>query len=262
MNKRIFLFLFCVLLVGQSLAQHDSPHKLKAKMYCPTKNPEAEKNFNLGVRALENGIIRRAADYFTMAIGEDSLFCDAWDNLGVIMKRTNNINKAETYFFKAMDINKADVIAYINMADIYLESGEYDMAGKLFAIATSVDSINPEGYYGMAMCYHAAHDYDKALEKINQAIALYNSKNMTVGHEVHFIEGLIYYGKGEISKAKDILEAEYNNYSNHPHMNYYLGLCYLNMENPDKKLAQKYIKKAQQEGYKADKDVLDQLEKQ
>jgi len=229
-------------------------------MYCPTSNAKADEYFNLGVRALDNGILRRASDYFSMAIGEDSLFCDAWDNLAVIMKKSGGIEKAKSFYFKSMNINKNDFVAYINFGDICLETGNYKMAYDLFLMATFVDSTSPEGFYGLAMYYQPTKNYTQGLTAINVALELYNSENLTVGHEVHFTEGLLYYGAGEIDKAKKILESEYGSFPNHPHMNYYLGLCYLNAENPNKELAQEYIKRAQKEGFKVDNEVLDKLD--
>lgn len=257
MNKQTLIVLFLILFVSHAFPQV----AMKTGMYCPTSNAKAEKYFKSGENALNNGNLQKASDNFVKAIEEDSLFCDAWDNLAVVMRRAGKNEKAKSYYFKAMNINKYDIVAPINFGGILLEEGDYEYAHKLFMVVTFIDSTNPEGYFGKAKAYYGGGNYNEALKNLNTAIELYTNQRVQIGHEVRLLEGLIYYGTGDIPTAKKILENEYENFANHPHMNYYLGLCYLNMETPNKDLARKYIKKAEKEGFTVDKEVLDKLEK-
>jgi tetratricopeptide (TPR) repeat protein len=228
-------------------------------MYCPTSNERAKRYFDMGQNFLDNKDIKKAINYFSLAVQEDSMFCDAWDNLGVALKRKGELGKATQAFFKSVKINKNDLPAYINWGNIELESSDYEYAFKLFTTATWIDSTNPEGYYGLAMAHYGGKHYEAADSAITLAIELYTKNGIPLGHEVYVTQGLIFFGKGDIDGSKKLLQREYDNFPELAHVNYYLGLCYLKGSNPDKELAKKYITKAQSKGYTVDKDILEQL---
>jgi tetratricopeptide (TPR) repeat protein len=226
-------------------------------MYCSTNNDSAKRYFDLGQKAFENREIKKAINYYSLAVQKDSLFCDAWDNLGIAVSRTGGI--PESYFFKSLNINKNDLSAYINWGNYCLETSNFKRAHELFWMALLIDSKSPESFYGIAITFYGEENYEAADTAITRAIELYTKNGITIGNEVYFTQGLIYYGKGDIEASKKLLVRQYDNFSNLPQMNYYLGLCYLKGNNPDKELAQKFIKKAQSNGYAIEKEVLEQL---
>lgn len=248
------LIIFCL------IESHGQSMNTK-KVYCNTKSLIAQENFDAGNVFLSKGQLDKASEYFSLATIEDSLFCEAWDNLAVVMRRKSDYNKALTYYLKSYNINNRNDVACINSAEILLLRNKLELAYKWFAKAIEIDSTNPEGYFGQSKCLLGIQEFDKALITLNKAKILYQQKNGFVDHDVQFLEGVIYFSKGEISNAKSIFEHEYNYYSENPNMNYYLGYCYLESAFQNNELAKKYLLKAQNGGMTIDKKTWDKLEK-
>ena len=231
------------------------------KIYCQSSNLIAMNKFEVGSNFLSLGQLDKAAENFKLALYEDSLFCDAWDNLAVVMRRKGDYNKALTYYLKSYNINNRNDVACTNGAEILLLANKTELAFKWFSKAVEIDSANPEGYFGQAKCLVKIQEFDTALLALSKAKLLYIKQYKNEVHDANFLEGIIYFSKGDISKAILMLDQEYNFYSENPSMNYFLGFCYLDPAFENIELAKVYLLNAQKGGMTLDDKTLDRIGK-
>ncbi len=248
------LIIFALLWFSDSFSQTTTwTHKL----FCPTSSAKANNYFNEGVIFLKSNELNKAIAAYSNSILEDTLFCDAYDNLGIALRRKGDYNGALTNYLKSYTINNENYVACTNSGELLLLARKYELAYKLFCRVIELDSMNPEGYYGKTKCLIAFKDYTNALISLEAAKEKYRILNGVVGKDVLFLEAFYYFMKEDIPTAKRLLEEIYDSYSEEASVNLYLGYCYIDPRYFDKSLARKYFKKAQDAGIEIDSETWD-----
>ncbi|MCF8373479.1 MAG: hypothetical protein K9H64_17805 [Bacteroidales bacterium] len=253
--KIVQLIILGLLLIGNSTI---CQVQCKTQVHCKSVNKEAIEAFNWGVVSMSHNDIDIAMKFFLGAMRKDTFFCDAYDNLAHCFKLKGDYKSASKLYLMSMKIDTSNPVPYINLASIHNLIGNYDKSKEIYE--TMIDNLpeNPEGYYGLSFSLHSLGNYELAYEMINKSIDCSEKRHLEIGKEVQLLKGIIYFDYGKMEEAKEILLGVNKEFKNDPNLNYYLGKCFLLIDN-DIKTAKKYIKKAKRWGYVVDLEIEEQL---
>jgi tetratricopeptide (TPR) repeat protein len=97
----------------------------------------------LGVKAMEDGDIDRAADKFLGAVKADEAYGPAHNNLGLLHYEQGNFYQAVLAFERAMELMPHDPIVYYNLGITLQAAGRVHEALDLYWQAVEMDPANP-----------------------------------------------------------------------------------------------------------------------
>jgi hypothetical protein len=218
---------------------------------CGSKNQKAMEYFNLANWGLSTNRLEGSKNLYLKAVREDSLFCDAWDNLSICCRKMGHYKDAFTSGLHSLAIDSTNAIAWTNCGYAAFLSNDIYRALTSFDHLQRIIPNDPEGYYGKSMVLYSIDSISEARNNIYKAEIKYKTGNIRKGSEVDLLKGFIEYKSGNKKEAQAIFEDIYSKFMKNPELNYFLGKCLLENEN-DKKKSQKYLDRALKLGYKND----------
>ncbi|MCK9617949.1 MAG: hypothetical protein M0R21_08965 [Lentimicrobiaceae bacterium] len=217
-------------------------------MRCGSKSEKAMEYFNLANWGLSTNQLNGSKNFYLKAIHEDSLFCDAWDNLSICCRRMGNYEDAFTSGLHSLIIDSTNASAWSNCGYAAFLNNDIYRALTSFDHLQRIIPSDPEGYYGKSMVLYSIDSISEARINIYKADMKYKTSNIRKGPEVDLLKGFIEYKSGNKKLAQTIFEDIYSKFKKNPELNYFLGKCLLENDNNIKK-SQKYIDKAIKLGY-------------
>lgn len=226
-------------------------------LVCPTTNEEARRSYNDAHNSQDIGRLAEAEKAYQKAVELDPAYCDAMDNLGRLLRVRGDIKGAVSWYKRSLSIKPDNPIAHQNLAAAYLYQGDRAGAEIEYQWLIHDDPKNPEGHYGLGNLYVGMEKPDAAIQPLKRAEELYIAASSPFLPDVRYVLGTAFFQLSEYMKAKEYLLLAYPEMSNHPGINYFLGLCYLDPATGDKAQAKRYIRKAREAGVKIPAEILE-----
>lgn len=156
-------------------------------LYCKSKNKEALKYYNAGIKLLHLNTnlnkkhLKKTADIFLTAYQKDTTFCDAMFFTGYTYRLLNDFKKTFSCYYIADSLSNNKSIEFkTNLAAVAISSGSdkgFILARKKYYEMINYFPRNPEGFYGIALTSIDTGDVEDGLKKIDLAINRYNGEN-------------------------------------------------------------------------------------
>jgi tetratricopeptide (TPR) repeat protein len=247
--RTIFIFAFTIIGYA-SFGQVSS----KVSMHCGTKSKKAREYFDAGNFGLTTNQLDKAKSLYLAAVREDSLFCDAWDNLSICCRRLGHYKDAFASGSHSLVIDSTNAIAWSNCGyAAYLDNDIY-RALTSFDNLQRIIPLDPEGYYGKSLVLYSIDSLFVAQTNIEKAERLYKINKKKVGSELYLLKGFIEYKLGNTQLAQNLFIKVYPDFKDNAELNYYLGMC-IDKNESDKIKAQKYLDRANKLGYIPENDT-------
>lgn len=144
--------------------------KEKYELHCQTLNRTAINYFNRGNIASSKFEYRKAISWYTLAIKEDSTFCDGYNSLGDVLLEIGDFPGAIGCYENALKIDSLSFNSWINLYDTNMR-----IFGDTLASTTILNNMLkhlPEedfGYHELYKIYTNLKEYEKAKEVILKA---------------------------------------------------------------------------------------------
>lgn len=137
-------------------------------------NPQAIEYYNQAIEESKNENYKNAILFYEKAVGADSTFVYAWDNLGICYRRLKEYDKSINAYKKSLEIYPYGLMPLQNIAIVYQYKKEYSKAIEAYGRLAEIDLNNPEVYYGIGNIYaNNLNDYEKGLENMCKAYNIY-----------------------------------------------------------------------------------------
>jgi len=148
-------------------------YRLLKNHYAPKEVPEgAKKEYNQGVKAIDNAQLDQALMFFTKAVSRAAHFTEAYERIGLIQLSRGDISEAETAFRQALDVDLYSYRSLANLGTILLNQGEVEEALKYYQIAVKVAPHIAQARYHLAMSLFQLGDMEGAASQLEKQKAL------------------------------------------------------------------------------------------
>ncbi len=134
--------------------------------------PQAQREFDQGVEALDQGDAKTGVGHFRSAIQAYPRFASAYGALGAAHASAGEIKAAEAAYEKALEIDETLSTAHLGLGSLYLGEKRYQDAEKHLERA---DSLKPDDWrvqYEFGDLYWRVGEWAKAEEKLRKSIEL------------------------------------------------------------------------------------------
>jgi len=172
-----------------------------------SENPIAKKLYLKGIKESDKENYKKAITYFRKAIGIDSVFAFAWDNIGICNRKLKNYDEAIYAYNKSLQLDPKGILPLQNIAVVYKFKKEYEKAISAYIKLAELDQNNPEVYFGIGEIYSLyIKDYGKGLENICKAYNLYIEQKSPYRSDAEKIIGIIYNEMKKLGKEDQFNE--------------------------------------------------------
>ena len=172
----------------------------------PTENMTAMENYNAGYKAFQAENYKKAISFYKQAISLDSKYVDAYDNCGLSYRRLGNLDSAAYFYKKSIEINPSGQIAHGNLAIVYSTKGENENAIKEYKEISKYNPNDPEAPYGIAGIYLDLKQYDKALVFALKAVKLCEKYQPRYIGDAYYYVGLCYLNLNNKDEANEFMQ--------------------------------------------------------
>jgi tetratricopeptide (TPR) repeat protein len=174
-----------------------------------------------------------------------------YNEMGLIYMNMGEDKKAIECWEKALKLNPYIPEASLNLGIYKLKKGKFKEAKTFFHHIIKTFPENAYAWLSLGIIKEKEGNLEKAIEYYQKAAKL--NPNLGIAHAYL---GALYLKKAD-PKALHELKTAFKLIPNDPNVNYNLGLLYLCLKSPNKKLASYYMNRAKFLGYR----VEDKLEK-
>ena len=147
--------------------------------------PTWQKQYDLGMKYLEEGDYEQAIVAFTAAIEIDSkqaaVYAARADSYMALENQENNLQLAQNDYETAIELDGTDIAVYTKLADIYLQTGNYEQAETI--INSGQEKIGKQ------------EEFSKYEQKIQEAQS-FELSDITILKLERLFRGLYYYKIG------------------------------------------------------------------
>lgn len=158
-----------------------SSHTMDAKKPAPTFDARALREFNKGNASEEKGDLESAVRHYQKALGMDSQFYPALNNLGAIYERQGDHVDAEQVLLQALQINPNDGESYVNLGHVLYEEGRYPDAVTRLEEALKRSPDSAAGHFFLGSSYLKLGNLNQAESNLKQACVL-DPKGLPAAH--------------------------------------------------------------------------------
>ncbi|HMI79651.1 MAG TPA: tetratricopeptide repeat protein [Ferruginibacter sp.] len=139
-----------------------------------SKNPEAIKQYNDGLKYFTKELYSEALAFFKKAVETDPSFVYAWDNLGICYRRTGDLDNALMAYNRSLKIYPEAKTPLQNIPVIHELRKDYDKALQAYKKMLQYYPDDVEAYYGMGRILIAySNDLEKGLDNMCKAYNIY-----------------------------------------------------------------------------------------
>jgi len=140
-----------------------------------SKNREALKLYDKGIKYMVAENNKKAAIYFKKAVDIDSEFAFAWDNLGLCYRKLKEYDKAIECYNNSLKVDPNGITPLQNLAIVYQYQKEYELAIETYERLAELDENNPEIYYGIGLIQSVfLENQEEGLKNMCKAYNLYS----------------------------------------------------------------------------------------
>jgi tetratricopeptide (TPR) repeat protein len=177
-----------------------------------TSSPEAYKYYSEGRELHNQGKFRESISLMEKAVATDPGFAMAYRSMGVDYGNLGQPEEVRKYLQKAIALSDriSEKERYIIEGDFYYRSGEkyYERAIKAYSKFFEIYPDDYMWYNNFALIYLSLQEWDKAIELLERA------QKVGTGFTYRYTnQALAYAGKGELGKAREVLENYLSNIS-------------------------------------------------
>ena len=142
-------------------------------------------SFAEGLRALERGRYRQAADLFTAAIAERDNAANALSKRGVCHLRVGDRGAAERDFRAALGEDPRCLSAMVNLGDLLLEEGKLGDARLHYEAALRIDETYATAHHNLGVLLRRQGDIAASVRSLRLAAA-YEAKPSTAKRRLNW----------------------------------------------------------------------------
>lgn len=198
----------------------------------------ANKAFDKGLKAFNEGDMHAAKTYFNEALNNDPKFADAYAYLAVTQQKLGETdsaidnyklayrfnkkdgasltnlcsllldkdkkNEAYEVCSKAIEVNPQSFKAYNNRCLLFIQGGRYDSAISDCSRAININSRYTTAYVNRALAYELLKQYDRAVEDYNSAIMINPADALLYNNRCAVYKTMKQYDKAEKDCSKAI----------------------------------------------------------
>ncbi len=135
------------------------------------------KNFNTGVKMLNNDQVDQAIDKFLTAQKIDSTRADTYQTLAICYTRKQEFEKAKENFKKVIEMQPDNMDAIMGLSQVYFNLQQYEEVIPLMQKALEIEPDNANAVVNLALAYDMTNQTEKAKETYRKALE--NSPNDT-----------------------------------------------------------------------------------
>lgn len=129
-----------------------------------------EYNYNLGMKALEEGDDTRAMASFERAMGLDPKYAPAYEGVGLTHLHRGSYEEAEKSLKEALKKDKKYARAHVGLGRVDLAQGKTKDARKDFDDAMELTPSDPDPYYYTGQSYMSEQNFDRAEHWFRQTL--------------------------------------------------------------------------------------------
>jgi tetratricopeptide (TPR) repeat protein len=224
---------------------------------CSPANKTALDYYKKGIEKIKSKEIEVAIIYFKGSISKDSLFCDAYEGLAYCYRLKNEPKNALEIINSSLIVNASNYSAQKTKGFILLmDLKDYDQSAQYFMKQSNAQPENPFWLYYFTKSLIGLNLLDSAdamARKTQWALTSQNDENaMAIGL---YLMGEIAYKSGNYEGACRAFGLIKDSYKKDAEFCCFYGISLLKLPSPDKKHANKFIKKAQKLGYPVDTEI-------
>lgn len=222
MRLRQSILIIGIILFSQNLFAGNTPNRdrmIKSPLnqekkitgYNSTDSEIALNYYNKAYDYSKNGDFNKVIENYKLAIAEDSLFIEAYDNIGLAFRQMNELDSAVYYYKLSLSLYPEGVFANQNLGVAYMAMEDYDNALLTYQNMTKIIPDSPEGYYGIAQVKATTFDYEEALEAIDIAIEKYEEQSSSLLSDGYLLKAYIFSDmKDKPNMKKNLILAKEN----------------------------------------------------
>ena len=135
--------------------------------------PQAQREFDQGVEALDHGDAKTGVGHLRSAIQAYPRFASAYGALGAAYMSAGDIKAAEAAYEKALEIDETLFTAHLGLGNLHLGEKRYQDAAKHL---DRTDSLKPDDWrvqYELGDLYWRVGEWAKAEERLRRSIELH-----------------------------------------------------------------------------------------
>jgi hypothetical protein len=227
---------------------------------CPSNDPQALEYFKQGN---ENRRYNKplAEVYYKGAIKQDSLFCDAYNNLSLLYLKDQKYDSAWKYIEASLKINSSNPWALETKGQLLLKRKEYEEATDYFYGLSKQQPGKSLWLYYIAESLFQQDLLDSAqFASLKMKFQMANENSYMADKYHYYMLGKIACKRGDYKTAQRTFPYVSEEFSRDAEFNYYYGLSYLRMKKSKLKKARKYIRKACNLGYEVSPEIKSELQ--
>lgn len=156
---------------------------------------------NRGAELLAEERFDPALRYLEQAIGQDSSFTPAWNNLGVLQRRLDHPAAAERAFLTALEHDPENVSALFNIIALYRHSGNAEALAHYRGRIETAHPDDPYYQFEIGRQYEDASDFENAERHYRRAVQLSSED-----HRLQFALARANFELGNIRRAERAFE--------------------------------------------------------
>ena len=244
------VFLLVIIMNTSANAQNSEEDNLLETIGQQISDFDADKLYQSGLKALKNENYKLAIELFKEVINKDNTYINAYNNLGIAYRKYGDITMAIKTYKQALGVDPDSYQIFFNLANAQLFQGDYDDSLKSFEHFKTIQPDNPEAYYGIATILSVKEEYEKANKQFLKAIDLYNDDQSTEKSHAYFNIATNYFKESNYNEAIEYFQKAKLLDPTNKEIYHFIALSYIHNKNYNNSTAQKYIKKAQNLGYK------------
>jgi len=135
---------------------------------------EAITAYSMGCEQLKKGHLVRANKFFSIAVGHNPNYADAYCKLGVVFQRNSDFDQAKAYYNKAIIINPNhyDALTYLGhlFFHLYNDKKKLELAMSLHTDAIEIDKTKARAFYSRGLIYYELGQFQRAVKDFEMAL--------------------------------------------------------------------------------------------
>lgn len=148
--------------------------------------------YAVSLSRLGNLNIKDLKETIFKASSENNNNPEIWNMLGLFYWKTKDFNKALDVLKKSLKIDKDNIIAHKLLFIIYYDLNLFDMANKQINLIKKLYKTDPQMWFLQGLLYYGKGDYPKAIENFDESLKEYSKADFFESIIVSYYKALTY----------------------------------------------------------------------